>query len=92
MLAALTANESRIIASGVLMCLVALLSIALVVVVLMQKGISGNVNAITGGNEESFFSRNKGNRKERLLRILTVAFGCALAVLAVVFFIVAPVA
>ncbi len=89
-LAALSATDSRIIAASVIMIAVALLSIALVVVILMQRSADGGVTAITGGNQESFFSKNKGNRTQRLLRILTIVFSCVLAVLAIVFFVVAP--
>lgn len=90
-LASLTAYESRVIACGVLMCVIAALSIALIVLVLLQRGSGDNVNAITGGsNSESFFVKTKGGRKQRILRILTIAFSVAIAVLAIVFFAVAP--
>ena len=89
--ASYSARESRVIASGVLMCVIALLSIALIVLVLLQRGSGDSVSAITGSNNsESFFSKTKGGGKQRLLRILTIAFAVAIAVLAVVFFIVAP--
>lgn len=89
-LASLSAYDSRVIASGVLMCVIAVLSIALIVLVLLQRGSGDSVSAITGGNSESFFSKSKGGSKQRILRILTIAFSIALAVLAVVFFVVAP--
>ena len=91
-LGSLNATESRIIAAGVLMCVIALLSIALIVLVLLQRGSGDSVSAITGGNNsESFFSKTKGGGKQRLLRILTIAFSVAIAVLAIAFFHVAPI-
>jgi protein translocase SecG subunit len=89
-LASLNATDARIIASGVIMCVIAALSIALVVLVLLQRGSGDSVSAITGGNSESFFSKTKGGGKQRILRILTIAFAVAIAVLAIVFFLVAP--
>ena len=83
--------KPRVIASGVLMCLIALLSIGLIVLVLLQRGSGDSVSAITGGNSENFFSKTKGGGKQRILRILTIAFSIAIAVLAIVFFIVAPI-
>lgn len=90
LLAAMSATDSRIIAASVLMIAVALLAVALTVVILMQRGSGDNVSAITGGNQESFFAKSKGGRTARLLRILTIAFSSALVVLAIVFFVVAP--
>lgn len=89
--ASLNKHDSSVIASGVLMCVIAALSIALIVMVLLQRGSGDSVSAITGSsNSESFFSKTKGGGKQRKLRILTIAFAVAIAVLAVVFFIVAP--
>jgi len=89
-LASLTATQARTVAAGVLMCVIALLSIALIVLVLMQRGSGDSVSAITGGNSESFFSKSKGGSKQRILRILTIAFSVAIAVLAIVFFAIVP--
>ena len=83
--------DSRVIACGVMMCVIALLSIALIVLVLLQRGSGDSVSAITGGNNsESFFSKSKGGSRQRLLRILTIAFSVAIAILAIVFFTLAP--
>lgn len=89
-LASLNAYDSRVIACGVLMCVIAVLSIALIVLVLLQRGSGDGVSAITGANTESFFSKSKGGSRQRLLRILTIAFSVALAVLAIIFFSIAP--
>lgn len=88
--ASLSAYESRVIASGVLMCVIALLSIALIVLVLLQRGSGDGVSAITGSNTESFFSKSKGGAKQRILRILTISFSVGLAVLAIIFFCITP--
>ena len=47
------------IASGVIMCILAAVSIALIVVVLLQKSNQDDVSAITGGSSETYYKKNK---------------------------------
>lgn len=91
LLSAIT-SQARILSSSIIMCFIGALSIAIVVVVLLQRGSENGSSAITGANTESFFSKNKANRKDTLLRILTIVFACLIAVLAIIFFILAPTA
>lgn len=90
LLAALSVTDARTVAASVIACLIALLCIAVVVVVMLQKSANEGARAITGGSSESFFAKNKGDRTSRLLRILTIVFASLAAVLAIVFFVVAP--
>ena len=57
-----------------------------IIVVLMQPGNSTGINAL-GGSSETFFGKNKGKSIEERLKKIT--YGCliALAVIAVIFFI-----
>ena len=90
-IASMTANEVKSIVAGVLMCIIAALSIALIVLVLLQRGTGDNVSAITGGsNKENFFAKTKGGSKQRTLRLLTIIFSSVIAVLAIVFFAIVP--
>lgn len=80
----------RAITAGVLMCVMAVLSIAIIVVVLMQKSNQDDISSITGGSSDTYFNKNKEMSTEKRLKIATIVMGCVLAVLAIVFFIIAP--
>ncbi|MBO4326819.1 MAG: preprotein translocase subunit SecG [Clostridia bacterium] len=63
-----------------------LISVALVILILMQRskeeGLSG---AITGQKTESFYSRSGANlSKEKFLMRLTIVLGVAFAVIAII--------
>jgi len=55
--------------------------------VLMQEGESGGVSAITGGNSDTFYEKNKGRSKEQILKKVTLILGALMLVLSLVFFI-----
>ena len=69
----------------VLTILYILICLALIVVVLMQEskaeGLSG---ALTGGNSQTYWGKNKGRSVEGTLQKLTVLFGTIFIVLSVV--------
>ncbi len=88
LLAAITTN-ARTIISGVILCVVVVLSIAETVIVLMQKSDQANVSAISGV-QESFYGKNKGRTLDSKLKLWTIIIGALIAVLCIVFFIVAP--
>ncbi|NCA68324.1 MAG: preprotein translocase subunit SecG [Clostridia bacterium] len=91
LLMAITHN-ARTIASGVLMVLTVAMSILLVIIILMQKGNTNDVGAITGGNSETYYGKNKARNVDSRLKILTIILGILVAVIAIVFFIIAPTA
>lgn len=82
--------KARAITAGVLMCVMAVLSIAIIVVVLMQKSNQDDISSITGGSSDTYFNKNKEMSTEKRLKIATIVMGCVLAVIAIVFFIIAP--
>lgn len=87
MLLGIDYNASNI-ASGILMCIVAVLSIAIIVLVLLQKGSGDGVSAITGNSGYENDSEVGTGRKR--LRLLTIILGAVLAVIAIIFFAIAP--
>ena len=67
--------------------LLLILSLAMIVVVLMQKPVTGNIGTIAGEDTQTYAGRNKGKSKESILRIITISIAIAMAVLAIFFFI-----
>ena len=70
----------------VFMGLVALSSIALIVVTIMQDTKEGGNNVITGV-QESYYSQNKGKTREGILKKLTIAFASIIALSIILFFV-----
>jgi len=66
--------------------LVVLLSIALIIVVILQPSNSQGLGAI-GGGQDTFFAKNKSKTLEGLLKRLTVIISIAIAVLSILFFV-----
>lgn len=64
-----------------------IVSIGVMVVVMMQKPVSGNIGTIAGENTQTYAGQNKAKNKESILRKITIACGVVLAVLAILFFI-----
>lgn len=63
-----------------------LISIALVMLVILQEGNSKGLGAI-GGGAESFFGKSKGRTMDVLLKRLTTALAIIFAVLTVVLYL-----
>lgn len=74
------------IIQNILIILMVLLSIAVIVVVLMQKGTSDNIGAIAG-ESETYMGKNKGQDKERTLKIVTCVLGGLIMVMSIVYFV-----
>lgn len=75
--------------SYALIILMTLLSIAIIVLVMMQKSGGEDVTAITGGTKnDSFFGKNKADSREGLLRKATVVCGVLMLVVSVVYFVI----
>lgn len=75
------------IVQSVLVILMAVLAVAIIVIVLMQKGTSDNIGAIGGGETDSYMGKNKGQNKERALKIATAVIGGVMVVVAIVYFV-----
>ena len=69
----------------------ALISIAVIVIVLMQDGNTNNIVGINARENESFYSKNKGATKESLLKKITIGLGSAFLVISILYFILSAV-
>ncbi len=67
-----------------------LISIALVVLVLVQKGTNENVGALSGSSE-TYYGKNKMYSKERTLKIVTLVLFIFMLLFAVTFSLIARV-
>ena len=83
-------SDARRVVSEVMIILMTVISIALIVVVMMQEGETGGVSAISGGSNDTYYGKNKGRSKEQILKRLTLILGAVMLVLSVVFFTVKP--
>lgn len=91
MLAAATINyDTGRIVGYVLISLMVVLSIALVIVILLQKSGGEDMSAIAGYNSknESFFSKNKTQSTEGRLKKATIAISVLLLLTSVIYFII----
>ena len=89
LLSAIT-KEARGVIANVLIILMTVISIAIIVVVMMQEGETGGVSAISGGSSDTFYGKNKGRSKEQILKRVTLILGAVMLVLSVVFFLIKP--
>ena len=64
-----------------------LVSVAAIVIVLMQKGTNDNIGVIGGQETETYAGKNKAKSKESILKKLTIVMGVLFLVLSVLFFI-----
>lgn len=71
----------------VLCVLIALLSIFMIVAVLMQKGTSNGVDAVTG-QMDTFYNKNKGGSLQGKIKKLTIWAAILLVVFCILFLIV----
>ena len=74
------------IAKDILVIFMTLLAIAIIVVVLMQKGTNDNIGAM-GGDSETYMGKNKGQDRERSLKIATAVLGGLIVALSLIYFI-----
>lgn len=70
----------------VLVALMGVCAIAIIVLVLCQKGNSGGMNAISGITE-TYYSQNKGKTLEGRLKKWTVGIAIAMAIITITYFI-----
>ena len=81
-------SKARHIMTNVFTLIMAIVSIAIIIVVLLQESETGGVSAISGGSNDSFYGKNKKRSKEQILKIVTLALGAFMLVLSIVFFAV----
>ena len=61
-------------------------SIAMIIIVIMQKGTGNDMSAITGGTD-SFFSKNRVSSFEGKLRLFTVITAGMMLISSIMFFV-----
>ncbi len=69
-----------------LMVLMVLLAIAMIVIVMMQRGNEDGIGALTG-SAESFFGKNKQKTMEAKLKRITVYIAIGMLVCSILFFV-----
>jgi len=67
--------------------LLAVLAVAIVVTIFLQPAASDGAGAITGQSQDTYYSKNKEQTFEGLMKRITVGLSIATAVIAVLFFI-----
>ena len=70
-----------------LQIIMALVGIAAIVIIMMQKGTNDNIGAIGGAETDSYAGKNKSRSKDSILRILTIVMGALFLVISIIFFI-----
>lgn len=78
-------RQAVLIAFTVLM---AIASIAIIVVIMMQKGTNDNVGVISGASD-TYYGRNKEKGREGILKKITFALFAFILVCAIIAFVVA---
>ncbi len=74
----------------VLVVFMVLLAIAIIVLILMQKGTNDNIGVI-GGETDTYMGKNKGQNREKKLKLATAIIGAIIVVMAIIYFILAVV-
>ena len=65
------------------------LSLALVVLVLMQQGRDKRLSGAIAGGADTFFGKSKSGRADGLMRNITVAVSALFAVIVIVIYVIA---
>ena len=79
-----TVRQNVIMAFGILMAIAA---VAIIVVIMMQKGTNDDVGVISGPSE-TYYGKNKERNKEGVLKKITLALFVFIMVCAVICFVV----
>jgi len=77
-------RQAVLLAFSILMVIA---SIAIIVVVMMQKGTNDNVGVITGASD-TYYGRNKEKNKEGILKKITFCLFAFILVCAIICFVV----
>ena len=74
----------------VIMCLLALFSIAMIVMVVMQKSNTNGISAVTG-QSNTFYNRNKGATLQGKVKNLTIICAVCMMVIVVAYLIISQI-
>lgn len=80
-------HSVRKILDPLFLFLMVALSIATIVVILMQKATTDKIGAV-GGESDTYIDKNKGQGKERGLKIATLVLGACLVVVSILYFLI----
>ena len=70
----------------VLFCLIVASAIVVIITTLFQNEDSNESNVITG-QQESYYSKNKGGSRDGKLRLITIIFSCVAVVCVILYFV-----
>ncbi len=70
----------------VLFCLIVVCAVVLIAATLFQNEDSNNTDVITG-QQESYYSKNKGGSRDAKLKLITVIFSCIAVVCVILYFV-----
>ena len=87
---ALIPNEVSRWLEPLLMIVMALMGVATIVCILMQKDTNDNIGSLGGSERETdtYAGKNKGRNRDSILKKLTIVFLVLLMVISIVYFIV----
>lgn len=87
---ALIPNEVSRWLEPLLMIVMALMGVAAIVCILMQKGTNDNIGSLGGSERETdtYAGKNKGRNRDSILKKLTIVVLVLLMVISIVYFIV----
>ena len=71
----------------VFISLIAILAIAIVVCIFLQPAAADGAGVITGQSQDTYYSKNKEQTFEGLMKRVTVGLSIAVAVISILFFV-----
>ncbi len=71
----------------VMLILLAVISVGMIIVVLIQPSNSEGMGALGGTASDTYYEKNKGRSIEGLMKRLTIIFGITIAVISILFFV-----
>ena len=81
-----TVRHNVLMAFGIMMVVAC---IAIIVVIMMQKGTPDNVSAVTGASQQdTFYGKNKAKDKEGILKKVTLGLFVFIMICAIICFVV----
>jgi len=80
-------QEALQIIAPILMIIMVLLSIAIIVIILMQSGNVSEITAISGGSQNSYMGKNKGEDKTSRLKKVTYILGASMLLVSILYFV-----
>ncbi len=80
--------EVKEVLNPLLLILMAIVSVATIVVVLMQSSVESNMGAITGDRPSTNMEEQRAKSRESKLKKATVSMGAFLLVISIIYFVI----